>query len=482
MTVEHPTPEEQNEHVTPGPDGAAALPDADERATVAPQSVVPSPVPGSGLPVPDASPPGSDASPPGAERSDSGEATPRVARRRLWDRLSGPAGALSAVVGVVALVVAVFAWLYPRAADSSAGRLEVVSAEITRLQDIAGDTDDRGTGDPRAGHDIQDAAVDVILRNRGGSPVLVEEVTARVLDRHDLEWCPPSGPYLGAGARYDLVGPQSGAPEPDPVPVRKPLQVPPNSFDRLAVTIGPDRSSWPVVYTVELTAGLADADGDLPLGTFTIASPASSLGILRAQAWSGDPVQEACVRDNERRLREILRQGSILAPDVVLLQERLGAAVQRLDRGEPLLAPPDAAGPAAVPLSRCSATGLPTVLDSENLAELSGDDRPDTVLVQACAAPGSPRTITMVDGASGVGQVLLDESDGVDRRGLAAAGTEVLDGRLTVYADAYRAADPDAAPALLVTEQFAWDGRRMQATQARTCTTRDDAAPVTCTP
>jgi hypothetical protein len=104
------------------------------------------------------------------------------------------------------------------------------------------------------------------------------------------------------------------------------------------------------------------------------------------------------------------------------------------------------------------------------------------IAAPACAAPGSPRTITMVDGASGVGQVLLDESDGVDRRGLVAAGTEVLDGRLTVYAEAYRAADPDGAPALLVTEQFAWDGRRMQATQSRTCTTSDDAALVTCTP
>jgi hypothetical protein len=184
-----------------------------------------------------------------------------------------------------------------------------------------------------------------------------------------------------------LVVPQVGAPEPNPVPARKPLQVQPNSFDRLAVTIGPDSSTWPVVYTVELTAGLAGAEGDLPLGTFTIVNPASSLGILRAQPWSGDPVQEECVRDNERRLPEIVRPGTVVAPDVALLQERLGAAVQRLDGGEPLLAPADAAGPAAAPLLRCSAAGLPTVLDSENVAELTGDDRRDIAesRVPSCA-------------------------------------------------------------------------------------------------
>lgn len=146
--------------------------------------------------------------------------------------------------------------------------------------------------------------------------------------------------------------------------------------------------------------------------------------------YSGDPQQADCIRHNAEILREATRFGGTVAPEILSLADRFARAVERLDAGQPLVAPGDDSDPpASRSLPQCERANHPTIVSYEQHADVTGDGRVDVVLTQACGTDRAPHEVTFFDGTDpGTPQLLLGSADGIDGRGLASAGIAVTDG------------------------------------------------------
>lgn len=382
---------------------------------------------------------------------------------RGWGLVGVLSGVAAAVIGLVALLVAIFAWLGPRAAPPSASDLKVVSVDLAQLREVqfAPDFNSDLPEDARAeGYTVQDSVVDVQLFNSGGSPVLITEIEAKFVYAELLIACPPAGGALGITGLYDVRVP-TDINVPRVVTVQKPFQVAPNSYDRFAITLGPDASTRSWIYTVELSAKTFDSAESISLGTVTLISPIAALGEIRAQPQSTDPVQAPCSDTNRQALNEAIQFNTIISPEVKDLRDRFNAG---------------SAGRVAPTLEICNQAGLATELLREDHGDLTNDGVHETILTQSCSGPTSswPSVVQVFDNRGPVGGShpigkLLTEQDGLDKRGLRVQGVHVANGILMIYSAAYRAGDVNDRPSVYVTDEFTWNGTEIAPVGQRQC-------------
>ncbi|MGH3887831.1 MAG: hypothetical protein ACRDSZ_14925 [Pseudonocardiaceae bacterium] len=405
-----------------------------------------------------------------------------------WTAVSGVVGIIGVVLALGALVVAVVAWLRPSAAPASDPDLRTVGIDVTRLEEVTfAPTDSVGGDSPDSiAYNVQDSVIDVRVANRGGSPILITAIIAKFRYSNLLIACPGTGGPLYAAGQYDIR--VSTAQEaPFEIRAEKPFQVTPNSFDRLTVSIGPLDSMAPWIYTVELVAETSDPGRALPLGLVTIVNPSSNLGEIRAQAYSSDPIDEPCIRENHRTLVDATRQQPVVSPDIEELRSRFSQAVA-LDRGSAVPAPDEVSGPrdwAGIPLAACSQVGLQTKLKREDHGDITRDGVPEVLITQNCYGRGSPMpdVVHIFDGRSTastpklLGEI-ISAKDGLDERGLRVDRMLVINGRLRIQSEIYRPADPDDHPSIFVADVFDWDGARIVRTEERMC--YDTVGPTSC--
>lgn len=425
--------------------------------------------------------------PAGVDADVSADATkPKGAR---WDAVSGVVGIIGVVLALGALVVAVIAWLRPSAAPASDPDLRTVGIDVTRLEEVTfAPTEAVGGDSPDSiAYNVQDSVIDVRVANRGGSPILITAIIAKFRYSNLLISCFGTGGPLAVAGQYDI---RASTTQEVPFEIRaeKPFQVTPNSFDRLTVSIGPLDSTAPWIYTVELVAETSDPGRTLPLGIATISNPSSNLGEIRAQAYSSDPIDEPCIRENHRALVDATRQQPVVSPDIEELRSRFSEAVAALDRGSAVPAQGEGSGPrnwAGIPLDACSQVGLQAKLKREDYGDITRDGVPEVILTQTCFGHGSPMpdAVHIFDGRSTasapklLGEVISAE-DGLDERGLRVDGALVINGRLQVQSEMYRPTDPDDRPSIFVADFFDWDGARIVRTDERVC--YDAVGPTAC--
>lgn len=425
--------------------------------------------------------------PAGVEVDVSADAT--KSRGEKWAAVSGVVGIIGVLLALGALVVAVVAWLRPSAAPASDPDLRAVGIDVTRLEEVTfaptgavgGDSPDSIT------YNVQDSVIDVRVSNRGGSPILITAIIAKFRYSNLLISCFGTGGPLDVAGQYDIRVLTTQR-VPFEIRAEKPFQVTPNSFDRLAVSIGPLDSTAPWIYTVELVAETSDPGRTLPLGLATIVNPSSNLGEIRAQAYSSDPIDEPCIRENHRALLDATRQQPVVSPDVEELRSRFSQAIAALDRGSAVPAQGEGSGPknwAGIPLDACSQVGLQAKLKREDHGDITRDGIPEVILTQTCLGHGSPMpdVVHIFDGRSTalapklIGEVISAE-DGLDERGLRVGGALVINGRLRIQSEMYRPADPDDRPSIFVADVFDWDGARIVRTEERMC--YDTVGPTSC--
>lgn len=410
-------------------------------------------------------------------------------KSRFWGLAVGASGIVGVVLALGALVVALFAWLSPRSAPPSAGNFKVVSIDVGRMQDIEFEpyAEDRAT---TAAYKAQESIIDIQMFNGGGRPLLFKELTVEVLYAKALDDClPPIGGPLGFSALYDFTIPSS-IQTPSTLRANKPYKLESNDYDRLAVTLGPDgRGAW--IYTVRLGVVEADLNKTVTLGTVTLASPNSALGLFRAQPFSDDLAKSECLRTNSDIVEGAMRFGGVTSTDLMEWQKQLRAAVDKLDRtGSGVLH----SGPAyenswaANTLDDCNAVSSSTELLSEDRADLTSDGWPETILTQSCTAVTSslPNVVRVFDGTGSQANpkllgIVIRPEDGIDNRGLRVQSIEAVNGRLVVHSVSYRTYDPNSSPSVWVTDRFRWNGTSFERDEPRSCMTRQ-GIPAPCTP
>lgn len=419
-----------------------------------------------------------------AESTSIGSPGSRGVRSSRADRSSksapGTAGIVGTILAFAALLVAIFAWLKPQAAAPTDARVESIGLEVSRLQNVRFSPTEAVGGDTpeSTGYNVQDSVIDVRLSNTGGSPILITAINAEFLYSKLLIACPGIGGELTAAGQYDIKVPTT-AKAPFSLRAAKPFQVAPNSFDRLAVTIGPLDSHAPWVYTVKLTAETSDPGRQIDLGTATIANPSSGLGKIRAQPFSSDPADEQCIRENRETLADALSYGAKVSPDLEELHDRFARAVAAMDVGA---SPPQEGSLsdknwAGVSLDYCDKAGMSTRLKREDYGDLTRDGLPEAIITQACVAGStahSPDVIRVFDGRGSARNPMLIETilgpaDGFDARGLQVEDATLVNGKLSITSTAYRPADPDGEPSVYVIDQFVWDDRNLVRAGAREC-------------
>ncbi len=381
-----------------------------------------------------------------------------------WGLSGVLSGVAAAVIGLAALLVALFAWLSPRAASPSAADLKVVSVDVARLQDVQFGSDfsdpDLPDDERTEGFTVQDSLVDVQLFNSGGSPTLITDIEATFLYAELLIGCPATGGGLDITGLYDVRFPTDIEP-PRVIMARKPFQVAPNSYDRLAITLGPYATTKPWIYTVELRAKTLDSTESIDLGTVTLISPVLELGKVRAQPQSTDPEQVHCRDKNRQTLNEAIRFNTIASPEVVDLRDRFNTG---------------STGRVTPALEICDQAGLATELLREDHGDLTNDGVPEAILTQSCSGPTSswPSVVQVFSNRGPVGgphliAKLLTERDGLDGRGLRVQGMRFSNRILIVYSAAYRAGDVNARPSVYVTDEFTWNGTEITRAGQREC-------------
>ncbi len=410
-------------------------------------------------------------------------------KRDRWAAVSGVVGIIGVVLAFGALIVAVFAWFRPSAAPPSDPDLRAVGIDVARLGEVNfAPTEAVGGDSPDSiAYNVQDSVIDVRVKNSGGSPILITAIVARFHYSNLLIMCPGTGGELEVAGQYDIRV-STGQRVPFEMRAKKPFQVAPNSFDRVTVSIGPLDSTAPWIYTVELVAETSDPGRTLPLGFATISNPSSGLGGIRAQAYSSDPTDWPCIRENHRTLVDATRQRPVLSPGIEELRSRFSQAVAALDRGSTLHPQDEGAGPrnwAGIPLDACSQVGLQAKLKSEDYGDVTRDGVPEIILTQTCSGDGSPKpdVVRIFDGRSTasapklIGEIVSVE-DGLDERGLQVVGAFVINRSLRISSETYRPADPDDRPSVFVLDFFGWDGSRFVRTDERVCV--DAVGPTSC--
>jgi hypothetical protein len=203
------------------------------------------------------------------------------------------------------------------------GELRLVDATVRNSSDIVTEVYDAGD-DTTSSRKSAGPTIDVKLHNTGVRPVLLTGAEINFRKVHELRPCFGAG-ELEFSAKYDVKVPRHvGAGSASHV-LRHPMsfEVKENSYDRLAITVGP--ANWsdgepPTIYETELTL-VEDSGRHLNAGTFTLISPHESRQVIGTPAAITDSNAQQCVDENQKIVEQAVQSGGKQDPELLALRD-----------------------------------------------------------------------------------------------------------------------------------------------------------------
>lgn len=241
---------------------------------------------------------------------------------------------ITVISTVLGLIIAVLAWIKPSAAPLPPPDVTIESIGVNRLQDV--DIDTRGDDGSSALSKNKESAIDIVLHNNGGAPALIRSIILNFDYAQELENCNPGhGPVL-ATAKYDIRVPTQLASQHFSLTRDNVLfQVPPNAFDRLAVTAGPEQSDsgdYPWLYSVTVTLNTdSPRQRSMSTGRVAFISPVDdTLTMATRDAQRAEAEAAPCLKRNAQQLSRVIAMGGISSPRLIGLLQEYRSDIDRL--------------------------------------------------------------------------------------------------------------------------------------------------------
>jgi hypothetical protein len=155
-------------------------------------------------------------------------------------------------------------------------------------------------------------------------PALITEAELQFNKIYELRPCFGAG-ELQISARYDVTVPRDMGAKPSPRVLRQAMsfQVKENSYDRLALTVGPSSQSDgepPQIYEVEVNL-VEDSGRRLSAGRFTLISPHESRKVLGNPTSIASYGAQSCVDENQKIVEQAVRSGGKQDPELLALRD-----------------------------------------------------------------------------------------------------------------------------------------------------------------
>jgi hypothetical protein len=258
--------------------------------------------------------------------------------RRLVSAMRKNLGTTITVIStVLGLLIAVLAWIRPNAAPLPPPDVTIESIGVNRLQDV--DIDTRGGDGSSTLSKNKESAIDIVLHNTGGAPALIRSIILNFDYAQELENCNPGhGPVL-ATAKYDIRVPIRLASQHFSLTRDNVLfQVPPNAFDRFAVTAGPEQSDsgdYPWLYSVTATLNTdSPQQRSMRTGRVAFISPVDdTLTMAIRDAQRAETGAIPCLKRNAQQLSRVIDMGGIPSPRLISLLQEYKNDIDRLANG-----------------------------------------------------------------------------------------------------------------------------------------------------
>lgn len=231
-----------------------------------------------------------------------------------------------AIAGIIfTLAALVVAWLAFRQDQSSMERsssaqLKVVGEPAVRTtNEIRAQFKDDSEPTWSQEAEMELSVIDVVLENTGGRPALISSVEATISEAAELEDCREAvGGAVYITALYSITVPYDNESMMHPISLQAefPFAVEANSVDRLAITVGPDKSFGSgFVYHTDIRLRLADGSL-IELGRFILLAPIETASVIAAVS-EGIPQYPDCMRNNVAAVEQALAGPGRKAPALV---------------------------------------------------------------------------------------------------------------------------------------------------------------------
>lgn len=395
-----------------------------------------------------------------------------------WQTISVVAGL---VFGAVTVVIGLIGYISPRSVPPSSPDLSVISRSIERIADVELRVEGESIGGGSSNDfSVQDNVIDVQLQNKGGTPALITAAEVSVSYARKMQLCPGiGGELLYANALYDVRIPAFHLPSIPTFPIKVtkelPFQVDPNSFDRLAVAIGPEEISsddGPWVYILDVSLKMQNSE-KVELGKFALLSPASQLealekNILEFPAYGQEYAE--CHEKNWESVSEATNSGGEVAP-------ALSSLYSLYDSIPSLLAPGEERRLLTIGYDwskvngvvDCGNSGRPARGHMLAFVDVTGDANNDAIVALTCPANEddyafAPVSIVLIDGVLQkehlrVMQTLFDSEELANFQAYCMA--DFRDGELDVKLISYPYGDTSRTGSIVVNHVFRWMGTMM---------------------
>src|SRR5215204_5015264 len=239
---------------------------------------------------------------------------PHPHRTRSRDLLLAGGGL---AIGVLGTIVALMAWIAPRSPAPTRADVQITDVTVSALEDIPFEGIDDEDPSRKFPLSMQDYAIDLEVHNLGGQPALIRDLRITVQRTQLLRECADIGGGLKASALYDVRIPTDRATPFDvEAPAKPRFNVDPNSFDRLAVTVGPAETYgglWLHRLEVRLELTTGELTNAVPV---TVLGPVTVADAVHGRIFDAERDDLDCVLENQRTLADLARQGGAIAPTV----------------------------------------------------------------------------------------------------------------------------------------------------------------------
>ena len=227
------------------------------------------------------------------------------------------------MAAIAGLIIAGFAYFTPRDPGKTANP-RIVKVELSTGKEVELQLDVEGYPEyPTELARKHDATIDITLENSGGTAAYIESIAAELQYIGQVENCAESGGPLRITALYDIRVPLAGT-APLTLEDEIAFQIAANSFDRLALTIGPDvyyEGDYPSLYRLHVTLQTSDGRAlDTPsLALISSTDYHSSVLGFVGPDFSHNAEFERCITDNYAKFVEASETAKIISPELETL-------------------------------------------------------------------------------------------------------------------------------------------------------------------
>ncbi|WP_157596916.1 hypothetical protein [Saccharomonospora saliphila] len=267
----------------------------------------------------------------GRRGSGSGDRSRPSAPPTAWWRLRRVWVAAGSVLAAAGAVAGVLSWIEARRANEAAlgSDLRVAEYRVTTKSDVT-QTSTSAVTEEETVREVDAAAVDIVLENRGEQPALINEIEVVVRAQDALTGCSGAGP-LHVTTDYDIRIP----PELRSRSVREPVlfNLGGRSRERILISLGSSASEayagWGTIFTVDLRLK-RDSEIVATIPNLVLMQPWQRDDTIARMVSEtlGDhtPGYTDCVAAHMRTLKRAIDRPGTHSPHMVELYDRLRAA------------------------------------------------------------------------------------------------------------------------------------------------------------